>query len=397
MSTLTSLTNLIDRKRLTDRALAMVSIPSPTGRTREVATYFSVECAAVGADVEMLDEIPDAPEGADAPSVAAWWRFSDGPTLQFDGHTDTIETPHTPAELRDEVLYGRGAVDMKASVAAAIEMMAVLRDANVSIPGSILLTTHGLHEAPLGHGEGLRALVEAGHRGDDAVVVEGPIDTLAIVGRGMAIWNATVSGPNESTHENETPKGTPNPLAGAAELAVRLEAERRRLGEVQRPHIGSETVFVGQMHGGDFYNRFPTTCTMQGTRRYFADHSFDDVKTEFDAICRAAEAETGVTIDIVWDRIRDGYELPGDARVVEAFRRSYERIEGRTLEDAAFASVGDVSILAGEFSIPTVYCGNKGTGAHADLESLPIDDLVSQTRHLLGIVVEYFGLNMAGS
>lgn len=391
--TLVDLIGKIDAKRLAARALDMLRIPSPTGHTRVVAEYFAEACRNLGGTVTVIDEIPDAHVNYDAPSVAALWRFGDGPTLQIDGHTDTIDMPHPPAELRDGMLTGRGAVDMKASVAAAIEAVHVISEVGIQVPGSILLTTHGMHEAPLGHGEGLRALIAKGFLGDAAVVAEGPADELALVGRGMAIWDARVYGPSESGHENSTPRDTPHPLVGAGELIVALNAERQRLAQTERPYVGCETLFVGQIHGGDFYNRFPTQCYLQGTRRYFADHQFEDVATEFGEICEMVAARTGTRIEVEWDRIRDGYEVPEDAEVVRAYQRSYRRIEGREMPRSAFMSVGDVSILSGEAGIPAVYCGTRATGAHSDLEVMPVDELVNQMAHLIGIITEYFGVS----
>lgn len=391
---LTELIGKINTKRLATRALDMVRIPSPTGQTRVVAEYFSDACRSLGGAVTVIDRIPDAPVEYDAPSVAALWQFEDGPTLQIDGHTDTIDMPHPPAELRDGFLTGRGAVDMKASVAAAIEAVNVISDTGLRVPGNLLLTTHGMHEAPLGHGEGLRALIAAGFLGDAAVVPEGPADELALVGRGMAIWNARVYGPSENGHENSMPRDTPHPLVGAGELVVALNAERLRLAQTERPYVGCETLFVGQIHGGDFYNRFPTQCYLQGTRRYFADHRFEDVATEFREICELVAAHTGTRVEVEWDRIRDGYEVPEDAKVVRAYQDSFRRIEGREMPRSAFMSVGDVSILAGEAGIPAVYCGTRAVGAHSDLEVMPLDELVNQTAHLIGIITEYFGAEL---
>jgi len=390
--TLMELIQQIDASRLTARALDMLQIPSPTGHTRIVAEYFAEACRDLGGSVTVIEEIPDAPSEYDAPSVAALWRFGEGPTLQIDGHTDTIDMPHSPAELRDGRLTGRGAVDMKASVAAAIEAINVISGAGIHIPGSLLLTTHGMHEAPLGHGEGLRALIAAGFFGDAAVVAEGPADELALVGRGMAIWDAHVYGPAESGHENSTPRDTPHPIIGASELVVALNAERLKLAQNARPYVGCETLFIGQIHSGDFYNRFPTQCYLQGTRRYFADHQFEDVTTEFRALCDRVAARTKTRIEVRWDRIRDGYEVPEDANIVRAYQNSYRRIEGREMQRSAFMSVGDVSILAGEAGIPAVYCGNRATGAHSDLEIMPVSELVNQAAHLIGIIAEYFGV-----
>jgi len=393
MSLLADLIERIDADRLSQTALDMVRIPSPTGRTREAANYFAESYRALGCTVVMLDEIPHAPEGYDAPSVAVRWHGARrGPTLQFDGHTDTIPMAHAPAEVRNGVLSGRGATDMKGGLAAVMEMVRVLREADVRLLGDLLLTTHGMHEAPGGHGEGLEALIAAGHHGDAAVVVEGPCDELAVAGRGMAIFTVTITGPGKSAHENDTPHDTPHPIMAAGELLVALERERLRLRKVKRPYVGCETLFVGQVHSGDFYNRFPTVCRLEGTRRYFADHAFGDVEAEFRAVLDEVGRRTGTTMSVEFDRIRDGFEIDEHERIAEAFKRGYRHVMGRDLPLGAFTSVADVSLLVQKARIPALFCGNRGIGAHADREEVAIAELVRQTSLLLGIVVHFYGL-----
>lgn len=394
MSLLESLIERIRADRLAQTALDLVRIPSPTGKTREAAGYFAEVYRKLGCEVTILTDIPNAPGGSDAPSVAAWFRGAGtGPTLQFDGHTDTIATPHPdPPDVRDGVLTGRGAADMKGGVAAAMEAVRVLKDAGITLPGDLLLTTHGLHEAPIGHGEGLEALIARGLHGDAAVVVEGPCDELAVAGRGMAIFNITVRGPETSTHENETPVDTPHPLFATGDLLIALERERLRLRAVERPYVGAETLFIGQVHGGDFYNRFPTACHLQGTRRYFADHSFSEVQNEFEAILDRVARRTGTKISVQWDRIRDGYEVSSEERIVQAFQKAYRALNGVEVPLGGFRSVADVSIFVQNAGTPAIFCGNRGAGAHADREVVPIGELVRQTKHLLGIIVYYYGL-----
>jgi acetylornithine deacetylase/succinyl-diaminopimelate desuccinylase-like protein len=382
----------IDRDRIARRALELVAIPSPTGQTRVVSEFFANVYRELGCDVQVMDDIPSAPKGTDAPAVAAYLRGGDGPTLQLDGHYDTVPVEHTPAGIVDGVLHGRGAADMKGGVAAIMEAVSAFVDAGIGLPGDLLLTGHGLHEAPTGHGEGLKALIAAGHIGEEAIVAEGPSRILAVAGRGMAIYNVTITGHEESNHENSTPPGTPHPLVAAGELLVALERERERLSTDERPGVGPETLFVGQVHGGDFYNRFPTACAMQGTRRYFADHSFDDVVAEFCAIASGVAEKTGTRIEVEFDRIRDGFELREDDRVVKAFSRAYERVDGGAPEHGGFPSVGDASILFGEGRIPALYAGYDGYGAHGDHESVSINELVRLAEILTLSIAAFYGI-----
>jgi len=387
------LCDAVNEARIGQTALELVSIPSPTGFTREATRYFETAYRELGCEITRIDGIKGSPSGTDAPSVAARLRGTGAaPTLQIDGHIDTIPAAHAPASLVDNVLSGRGASDMKGGLAAVMEAARVLREVRVQLPGDLLLTTHGLHEAPTGHGEGLLALISEGLHGAAAVVAEGPVDELAITGRGMAIFTITVKTTGKSGHENDTPPNTPHPLVAAADALRALEAERVRLQRTMRPYVGSETIFFGQLHGGDFYNRFPVEATIQGTRRYFDDHDFQDVRKEMEAILARVAEDTGTTITLDLDRIRDGFRVSENERIVHAFRWSYRTLNGKGPPLGAFKSVADVSLLVQAAGIPAVFCGNRGTGAHADREEVDVRELVHQTRMLLGIIVAYFGL-----
>ena len=383
----------IQPERLTSTTLELVGIPSPTGQTRQIAMKFAEIYRELGCDIHIIESFAGAPEGTDAPSVAAILKGSgDGPTLQMDGHSDTVPVEHTPAELIDGVIHGRGAADMKGGLASIMEVVRVLTESGIQLPGDLLLTTHGLHEAPEGHGEGVVALVDAGFKGDCAIVAEGPEEGLAIAGKGMAIFNITIEGPEESTHENYAAPGTPHPIRAAGELITALEAERSRLAEESRPYVGTETIFLGQCHSGDFYNRVPTKAFLQGTRRYFGGHDFDDVVAEFTAITDRVATQTGTHITVEFDRIRDGYERNEDEEIVQAYLKGHQTATGEPAELCSFKSVGDVSILSGYAGIPSIYCGYGGIGAHADHEMVSVDELVKQTKIILATTLAFYGI-----
>jgi len=81
-------------------------------------------------------------------------RGTAGPHLMFAGHTDVVPaganwiTDPFGAEIRDGILYGRGAVDMKGGVAAWIAAVAQALARNPGLPGSLSLLITGDEEGP---------------------------------------------------------------------------------------------------------------------------------------------------------------------------------------------------------------------------------------------------------
>src|SRR5262249_56144508 len=113
-------------------------------------------------------------------------RGRPGPTVQFNGHLDTVHLPFVPPQVEGNRITGSGASDMKSGIAAAVEAVRALRDAFALPAGAVLLTAHDLHEAPWGDSRQIDQLIRDGHRGDAVLLPEPLCDILPVAGRGSA-------------------------------------------------------------------------------------------------------------------------------------------------------------------------------------------------------------------
>ena len=73
--------------------------------------------------------------------------------------------------------------------------------------------------------------------------------------------------------------------------------------------------------------------------------------------------------------MRDAYEIDPEHELVRALRAAYEEVTGNPLEPVGIKVVADGALFA-EAGIPTVYHGPVGSGAHGDIEFVPVDELV---------------------
>ncbi|HPR06849.1 MAG TPA: succinyl-diaminopimelate desuccinylase, partial [Denitromonas sp.] len=123
-------------------------------------------------------------ERIDRNGVCNLWahRGSSGPVLCFAGHTDVVPTgpverwasdPFIPTE-RDGYLYGRGAADMKASLAAFVTAIESFVAAHPDHPGRIalLLTSDEEGDATDGTIAVVQAMQARGERIDYCIVGE---------------------------------------------------------------------------------------------------------------------------------------------------------------------------------------------------------------------------------
>ncbi len=366
----------VDPGRLRDLALELVQVESPTGDTAEVARLFARRLEEIGLEVEVLDEVFPA-----TPLVIGRLRGGEpGPTVVLNGHLDTVPIPHDPPRVEDGRIFGRGSADMKGALACAAEVARVLRAAG-TFPGELVVLATGLHESPGGRGEDLAWLLqEHGFTADAVVVCELGSDAFVAAHLGCATVEITVSRPGLVTHELRTPAGTPHPIVAAGKAIDAIAARNAELALVTHPLVGSETFFLGEVHGGDFYNRFPTTCSLVGTRRWLPGNDAAAVEADTRELLAAVAEETGCAIDLDLRLVREAYEIDPEHPLSLALRRGYLEVTGAELPVSGGKLVADAAFFHGVCSIPAVYHGPAGSGAHGDVESVAVAELVRATK-----------------
>src|SRR5262249_2386450 len=144
-----------------------------------------------------------------------------------------------------------------------------------------MLVAHDMHEAPWGYGQQLDRLIEDSIHGDAVLLPEPLTDYLPVVGRGAATWKVTIRRQGAPVHEVMRPSSEPDVIAAGAELVGRLGELQERLIGRSDPHAGHETVFIGQIHGGEIYNQYPQECWLEGTRRWLPGAKRETVEAEF--------------------------------------------------------------------------------------------------------------------
>jgi acetylornithine deacetylase len=150
--------------------------------------YLSARLETAGAEVDMWEPeeaamagwplVPPGLEFAGRPQLIARRHGSGGGrSLVFNGHIDVVSAQPREAwrsdpfvaEVRDGLLYGRGACDMKGGIAAMVFALEALAGLGVSLRGDLLVATNTDEESS---GAGGSALVQHGLRADAGVVAE---------------------------------------------------------------------------------------------------------------------------------------------------------------------------------------------------------------------------------
>jgi len=377
----------INRQRLVDTAIQLIAVPSRTGEAGAVSDRLADILAADGFAVER-------PAGGHPAAPAVVVRFASGkpgPTLEFNGHLDTVHLPFVPPQVQDGRITGSGSSDMKAGVAAAVEALRVLRDTGALPGGSVLLVAHDLHEAPWGDGRQLNQLIAEGYVGDAVLIPEYLNECLAVIGRGGLTWKVTIRRPGPPVHEVMRP-AEPSVIAAGAELVARLNRLHERLSTKADPLAGTESLFIGQVHSGSIYNQYPQECMIEGTRRWLPGTRREYVEAELRGLFDGLARDTGTAVRAEIAPIRDAFLLPQDDPFVAAFQEAYTATSGgRPLKTGAKPFCDDGNSFWALARVPAVTHGPQAGGAHTLEEWVSVDDLV-RVAHLYALTaVAYCG------
>ena len=237
--------------------------PGEARLARSLADWFT----DMGADsVELVDVV----EGR--PNVYGIWEGTSDKWVVLDAHTDTVTVEHCTGDpfdgrIADGRVYGRGAVDTKASLGV---MLAVLEQArakglrpvpNLVVVGSISEEAGGLLGA-----RGFREWADARGLRPDEVIVAEPTMCEPIHGhKGGASLEVEVRG--RAAHSANPHLGQ-NAITGAATLVLALDAENQRLQSLAAPtEVGNGTLTVTLVKGGTGGNVVPDSCSLTVGRR----------------------------------------------------------------------------------------------------------------------------------
>ncbi len=347
-----------DLAELTGRLVAIEStnpdlVPDGVGEA-EIAAFVAAWLEAAGLEVDLYDT------AAGRPNVVGVARGTGGGrSLLLNAHMDTVgvagvENPFLPV-VRDGRLHGRGAGDMKGSLAASMLVgAAAVRE---GFRGDVIVAAVADEEVA---SLGTEALVRR-TTADAAIVTEPTEEVVAVAHKGFVAFEVETVG--RAAHGSRPDLGIDaiaamGPvLSGIAALDARL-----RCGG-GHPLLGTGSVHAAVIEGGQEYSSYPASCLLKGERRTVPGETPADVLVELEEIV----AGTGATVSLPFHR--GPFETVSDAPVVAALHRHL----GHDVAGGV-AFWADSALLA-DAGIPTVLFGPivgdiHGVDEWVDLASL---------------------------
>jgi acetylornithine deacetylase len=313
-----------------------------------------------------------------------------GRSLMLNAHTDTVgvtgmDNPFS-ATVRDSKLYGRGAYDMKASIAACLAVMKGLVDARVRLAGDVLFTAVIDEEyGSLGTEDILRH-----YNADGAIITEPTGLRVCCAHRGF-VWIG-IETIGRAAHGSRYMDGIDaNMMMGRLLVALNAYA-RALLDEPGHLLLGSPSLHAPILRGGVSQSVYAARCYVELERRTLPGETVEGVMADIQAIVDALAAQDPqfkAEVKLVFSR--EAFEVASDAPIVQAVRDAATGILG--IEPATYGELWwmDSALLA-EAGIETVIIGPAGGGAHADVEWVEIESVVDLAHILTRAVLDYCGV-----
>jgi acetylornithine deacetylase len=384
----------VDPDALARDTAAVVQVPSTTGDERAVLERLGEQALALGLapelhrhDLEGLRAHPGYP-GEEAPRDELWGLTvtaagpAGGPRLCLNGHLDVVPPGRESwalgpwsGRIADGMVHGRGSVDMKGGVVAAMHAMAAARS---EASGDVVLLAVASEEDG---GLGTFAALEADDAFDACLIPEPTALDVVCAQGGSLTFEGVVTG--RGAHAAMRLEGE-SAIDRYVEVHAALAAHERRINtHVADPLMaGLELpypVSVGRVAGGDWASSVPDRVDFQGRLGVRVGEDLDESR----AALRAALA--GLPVELAFT---GGVFASASTDPAHPFAR---------LVLSSFPGARAVGVPYGAdmrhftaHGIPTVMAGpGNGHLAHAVDERVPIADLVAVAEGIARVIGGY--------
>jgi acetylornithine deacetylase len=350
----------------------------------EIASYAEKALAALG-----LEATTHAHEPGRVSAVGTLRGSGGGRSLMLNAHSDTVGvdgmTEPFSASVRDGALYGRGAYDMKGSLAAQLAAVGALRDAGVSLAGDVVVAAAADEEC---RSIGTADLVSR-YPVDGAIVTEPTEFDLCLAHKGF-VWLEVVT-EGLAAHGSRYEEGIDaNMRMGRFLCALdRLEADLRRRGG--HALVGPPSLHAPVIKGGTELSTYSSRCTLNVERRTVPGETEESAAVELQSIIdELASADPSFRASVRTLFARPPFEAPRDTALADAVKGSLRRVLGRPPEIVGRAWWTDAALIAAT-GAETLVVGPRGGGPHADVEWVDLDSLVDFAQILAYTAIDYCG------
>ncbi|MDD4112244.1 MAG: ArgE/DapE family deacylase [Herbinix sp.] len=373
-------------------------------------TEWGFETRLIEPNNEMISSMPDYNSGHNyegRPNLIALSKGrGKGKSIILNGHIDTVPLDninlwkHHPLSgmIEDGKIYGRGACDMKAGVAAMILAVKYIKDCKLELKGDIIIESVVDEE---GGGNGTLACIAEGYKADAAIVTEPTGLNMFCASRGVFLLEVKVTG--KSSHACYKWSGV-NAIEKAYKIADGLkELETRWLATRKNPLLPSPTITLGQIEGGISAATVPSNCIMRFDIKYLPYEvnangiqtkvNANDIKEEvMECIRNTCQGDPWLKnnpVELNWYLSVMPHSIDINNPLVDVVSESCDEIIGKHVI-SGLPSGADARHLQNNGGIPTIIFGpGDMENAHSINEYVGIDDYIKSIQVLAKTILKW--------
>jgi succinyl-diaminopimelate desuccinylase len=321
------------------------------------------------------------------------------PHISFAGHTDVVPAGDETAwshgafagDVKDGLLYGRGAVDMKGGIACSVAAVLDYLAANNGQPsGSISFLITGDEEDVAVNGT-IKLLEWVAGRGDklDHCVLGEPSnvevlgDCIKIGRRGSQSGTLHVEGIQGHV---AYPQRANNPVPDISRLIVALSDEPLDHGSAQ--FQASNLEFTSVDVGNAATNVIPGQARAKFNIRFNDNHSHESLRQLVEQRLAKA-AGNRIRARIVWEPSNSNVFVTKPGAFTDLAVAAIEDVTGRKPELSTSGGTSDARFISRY--CPVIEFGLVGQTMHQIDERTPVTDLEKLTKIYRGVLERYFG------
>lgn len=377
----------VDGESIAEFTRRLIQTPSLSREEQAVADLVEARMRELGYDQVHRDQMHNV--------VGVLEGSGGGPSLMFNGHLDhagvgDMQRPFAgqvvdgaPYGYSGPVIYGRGASDMKAGVAAIVEAGGVVKRLGLPLKGRVVVTCVVREE--MARGEGMKAVLQAGFTADFAVNAEATNLRVYVGHRGKAELAVTTLG--KTTHA-ANPAGGVNAILKMTHLLAALEQSYPLPGH---PFLGDATwtVLDIQSWPGALSPIVPDRCRAVIDRRFLPGESREELLAGFQArVDELAESDPEFQAEVELLKWFPAMYTPPENPVVQAMLRARAKVLGQEGEVGSWYFGVDGTFL-NQAGIP---CVGFGPGdeylAHTPHDVVPLDHLAPACQAYVQLIAD---------
>jgi len=332
-----------------------------------------------------------------------------GRSLILNGHIDVVPvgptdmwtTPPFEPHIADGWMYGRGAGDMKAGIAANIFALDALKRLGYRPAADVFVQSVIEEECT---GNGALACLARGYRADAAIIPE-PLGEALVKAQIGVIW-FQVSLKGRPVHVADAGTGA-NAIEAAFPLIKALHDLEELWNSPERRHPLYEKVNhpinlnIGKIEGGDWASSVPAWSTFDAR---IAIYPGDDIK----AACREIEDCLRLTAqndsflansppEVTFNGfLAEGYALEDAhediSEVESALERAHQTVVGRPLEGFATTATTDARFFGLYMDTPALVYGPRAESIHGFDERVDLASTLRCTQTIALFIADWCGL-----